>query len=73
VWFAGNAGNIAIIIAHLEEGGLFGSVSLQFVQIEFTGVAGGSHRLFSLSLNAAFGFIALFLLARVFFLAFGKA
>jgi hypothetical protein len=51
---------------------LLGGVTLQFVHIEFARIARHSRR-FVFSLDAAFGLVALFLLARVFFLAFGKA
>jgi hypothetical protein len=70
--FSGNAGNVGVIIAHLKQGGLLGGMTLQFVQIQFSGIARRTRR-FVFALNAAFGFVALFLLARVFFLAFGEA
>jgi hypothetical protein len=47
-------------------------VFLQFAQVHIARVAGRSQRLVGFALNPALGFIALFLLARVFFLAFGK-
>jgi len=70
--FARDAGNGAVVVSHLEECGLFSGVPLQFVHVQFAGNAGRA-RWFVFSLNPALGFIALFLLARVFFLAFGKA
>jgi hypothetical protein len=68
---ARNAGNVGIVGPHLKQGSLLGGVPLQLVQIEFAGIAGRTSG-FVLALNAAFGLVALFLLARVFFLAFGK-
>jgi hypothetical protein len=50
---------------------LFGGVPLQLVQVQFSGIARRTRR-FIFALDAAFGLVALFLLARVFFLAFGK-
>jgi hypothetical protein len=47
-------------------------VFLQLNQIQFAGIARRSRRVFGSALAAAFGLVALFLLARVFFLAFGK-
>jgi hypothetical protein len=70
--FAGNAGNVAVVVSHLKEGSLLGGVPLQFVQVQFARIAWCSCRLV-FALDAAFGLVALFLLARVFFLAFGKA
>ncbi len=37
--FAGNAGNIAVVVSHLKQSSLLGSVPLQFVQVQFTGNA----------------------------------
>ena len=71
--FARHTGNIAVVGSHLEEGGLLGCVSLQFTQIEFTRIARRAQRFFGLPLNPTLRFVALFLLARMFFLAFGKA
>jgi hypothetical protein len=68
--FAGKTGNIRIV-THLEKCGLLSGVPLQLVHVEFAGSAGRPHR-FVFTLGAAFGFVALFLLARVFFLAFGE-
>jgi hypothetical protein len=48
-------------------------VPSQFVQIQFARIAGSSCGIVRLSLNAAFRLVALFLLARVFFLALGEA
>jgi hypothetical protein len=50
---------------------LLGGVPLQFVQVQFAGISGCTPR-FIFALDAAFSFVALFLLACVFFLAFGK-
>jgi hypothetical protein len=68
---AGNAGNVGIVVSHLKQSSLLGGVPLQFVQVQFGGIARRSCR-FVFALNAAFGLVALFLLARVFFLAFGE-
>ena len=67
----GDARNVAVVVSHLKQCSLLGSVPLQFVQVQFGGNTRRSRRLI-FALNAAFGLVALLLLARVFFLAFGK-
>jgi hypothetical protein len=69
----GNAGDIAIVVSDSKQSGLLGGVPLQLVQIQFAGIAGGSHWFFGLALDAAFSLVALLLLAGVFLLAFRKA
>ena len=70
--FAGDARNVAVVVSHLKQCSLLGSVPLQFVQVQSGGNTRRS-RWFIFALDAAFGLVALFLLARVFFLAFGEA
>jgi len=66
---AGDTRNIAVIIG-LKQSSLLGGVALKFVQIELAGTGGAAGFVFTL--NAAFRFVALFLLPRMFFLAFGE-
>jgi hypothetical protein len=61
-----------VVVSNLKHGGLFSGVALQFVEIEFGGIIRRATG-FVFALNAALGFVALFLLTGVFFLAFGEA
>jgi len=70
--FTWDAGNIAVVGSDVKKSGLFGSVPSQLFQVQFARFVRITERLFSLALDAAFGFVPLFLLARVFFLAFGE-
>jgi len=70
--FTRKAGDGVVIVSNLKHGGLFGGVALQFVEIEFGGVV-SRHAGFVFALDAALSFVALFLLASMFFLAFGEA
>jgi len=56
----------------MKQCSLLSRVPLQLIQIEFARFTGSAHGFLGFALAAAFGFVTLFLLTRMFFLAFGK-